>query len=417
MRPLNNWLPQTTGLLTAALIAILAFSPHRYTWPRLILASAFIILLTSLSCAAAMFLTYVALPKRDPGPVIARTTAAAAFFAPLVILLQQASIWAPLIAALLVWTLAPTTVTSKPQWKKFFGALLAAVLLQLGIAAALGDESIVATLALGLAAAPILWRIRQERPLRRPFRPRLTAAIALLLTILSLTHYLPVHYGSQGSYAGVPNSGKQPKTASPGFSVGGKYRGVILSPEEEPHTILVPPLPMMGRDPFRVHKDPIGIPFYGVYWFFQTPDKGPNEDAYRVKGSPDNVTFRSADALPLMMEAHQNLGRLIDLSACSRIEISIRNADLFVGSLAMELILVNTTLVGHPSQSLGAAPIKSKPPSQETLSFEIPPAPAIQQFDELTIRFPRKYYRATRSAKIAIERFFLVPRDDHYLFK
>jgi hypothetical protein len=46
----------------------------------------------------------------------------------------------------------------------------------------------------------------------------------------------------------------------------------------------------------------------------------------------------------------------------------------------------------------------------ETLSFKIPPNPTIQQFDELTVRFHRAPYRATKSAKLAIERFFLVPR-------
>lgn len=356
-----------------------------------------------------MFLLYVATPRPDPGPIIRRTSATAALFVPLIFLLQQDSMWAPAVTALSIWTVLPTQVDPKPHWKKFIGALCAALLLQIGMGAALGEESLISALTLGLAAAPILWRIRQERNLRGAFKPRLTAAIAALLAVLSLTHYLPVHYGGEGTETRFPASGKPVKTTSAGFSVGGKYRGVILTPEEEEHTILVPPLPMMGHDPFRVHKDPIGIPFYGVYWFFQTPDKEPNGDAYRVKGNPDNITFHAADALPLLMEAHQNLGRLIDMSACSRIEIVVRNADLFPGSVALELALVNTTLAGHPSQSLGGSPIKSKPPSRETLSFKIPPAPAIQQFDELTIRFPRAYYRRTRSAKIAIERFFLIP--------
>jgi len=55
-----------------------------------------------------------------------------------------------------------------------------------------------------------------------------------------------------------------------------------------------------------------------------------------------DVSFHSADLNPLKMEAHQNRSRLIDLSACSRIDIAIRNADNIVGSVAMELILVNT---------------------------------------------------------------------------
>jgi len=320
--------------------------------------------------------------------------------------------WSPIIVAFLIWTILPTTVNPRPQWKKFAGSLFAAVLLQLGIAAALGEESLIAALTLGLAAAPILWRIRQERNLRGPFRPRSTIMIALILAILASTHYLPISSGSaiEGTYTKNPSEGQKTKGAAPGFSVGGKYRGVILSPEEEQHTILVPPLPMMGRDPFLLHKDPIGIPFYGVYWFFQSPDRAPDDDAYRTKGSPDKMAFHSADINPLKMEAHQNLGRLIDVKACSRIDVVIRNADLIVGSLAIELLLVNTTEPDHPFQWLGQAPITSKPGQQETLSFKIPSATAIQQFDELTIRFPRARYRATRSARIAIDRFYLIPR-------
>jgi hypothetical protein len=409
MRPLNTWLPQTIGLLAAAIVAILVTAPpgNPYHWPGLLAKSVLVILPTSLTCAAAMFLTYVALPRPDPGPTILRTSAIAAGFAPLVVLLQQRSLWATIALAFIVWTLSPTNVTRQPQWKKFAGSFIAAVLLQLGVASALGEESRLCSLTLGIAFAPILWRIRQERDLRGPFGPKLTMTFALLLTIFSLTAYLPMQFGGSAEAASaVRGAGSKTNLPMPGLSVGGNYRGVILIPEEEEHTLLVPPIPFMGRDPFNARKDPLGIPFYGVYWFFQFPDKEPKEDAFRSRGSPDKVTFRSADRLPLKMEAHQNLGRLIDLGALSRIDIAVRNDDTFIGSLALELILVNTTLPAQ--QTLGAIPVTAQ--ESQTLSFKIPPAPVIRQFDELTIRFPRANYRATRSAKIAVERFFLIPR-------
>ena len=332
-----------------------------------------------------MFLTYIALPRPRPGPIISRTSATAACFVPLLILLEQHSIWSPLAAAFLVWTILPSNVNPKPQWKKFIGALCAAVLLQIGAAAALGEESLISALTLGAASIPIFWRIRQERPLRGPFRPRIIMAIAAFLAVLSLTLYLNSGNADAGNYATSPSNGKKVNGAASGLSVGGKYRGVILSPEEDQHVTLVAPLPMMGRNPFLLHKDPIGIPFYGVYWFFQSPDKAPNQDAYRVKGRPDNIGFRSADLNPLKMEAHQNLGRLIDIKSLSRIDIVIRNADNILDSLAMEVLLFNSS--DHFFQRLGQASITSRPVSEETLSFKIPPAPAIQQFDELTIGF------------------------------
>src|ERR1700728_87995 len=137
MRPINAWLPQTIGLLAGASIAILATAQpgNSLTWPRLLTASAVITILTSLTCAVAMFLTYVAIPRANPGPIIRQTSATAAGFGPLVILLQQRSMWTPLVTAFLIWTILPGTVTPKPQWKKFIGALFAAFLLQIGAAA------------------------------------------------------------------------------------------------------------------------------------------------------------------------------------------------------------------------------------------------------------------------------------------
>src|SRR5580698_8280997 len=121
MRPINTWLPQTVGLLAAASIATLSTTlpGHFLTWRRLLIAAALITILTSLTCAVAMFVTYVAVPRPDPGPIIRRTSATAAGFGPLIILLRQHSMWAPLVTAFLIWTILPAIVTPKPQWKKF----------------------------------------------------------------------------------------------------------------------------------------------------------------------------------------------------------------------------------------------------------------------------------------------------------
>src|SRR5580704_7907885 len=100
------------GLLTAAVIAILSTTPpaNPYTWPKLLTAAATLTLLTTLTCAAAMFLAYIAFPKPDPGPIIRRTSATAACFPALMILLQQRSMWASLLTAFLIWTILPATV-------------------------------------------------------------------------------------------------------------------------------------------------------------------------------------------------------------------------------------------------------------------------------------------------------------------
>jgi hypothetical protein len=116
------------------------------------------------------------------------------------------------------------------------------------------------------------------------------------------------------------------------------------------------------------------------------------------------------------MEAHQNLGKLIDLACCREIRIEIQNADRYPGTVSMELVLENSREGQKGQVSLGSAPVTSTPsgptgePMKETLTFPIPSRTPIRQFDELTIRFPRMKNRIARSAKIAIQRFVLIPR-------
>jgi hypothetical protein len=119
------------------------------------------------------------------------------------------------------------------------------------------------------------------------------------------------------------------------------------------------------------------------------------------------------------MEANQNFGTLIDLSCCRKIEVAISNADRYPGSVSLELLLVNTTLPGRPSQSLGSAAVKSIPPWRpnddgmpipETLAFAVPSVTSLHKFDEVKIRFHLDALRAETAAKIAIERFVFVPR-------
>jgi hypothetical protein len=176
----------------------------------------------------------------------------------------------------------------------------------------------------------------------------------------------------------------------------------------------------MASSLFKSNRDnPLSIPFYGVYWYLKAPDRRPPPDVYTVHGDAASMTFRSTDGAPLSMEAHQNLGKLIDLKCCDRIEVTVDNADHYFGTVSLELILVNTTLPGNPCQPLGRRLVTSMPRSTavdgkpfiaERLSFDLPATPAIRQFDELTIRFHLESLRADRGARIGIERFTLVPR-------
>jgi hypothetical protein len=167
------------------------------------------------------------------------------------------------------------------------------------------------------------------------------------------------------------------------------------------------------------HANPLTIPFNGVYWFFKAPDLLPPTTSRQVHGSPEVLDIHSTDRRPLSMEAHENLGTLLDLDCCSRIQLAIRNADPYSETVSLELILINSSLPGKPSQSLGRVMAKSTlpwslydkhPTASETLNFVIPANPAIRRFDEVMIVFRLDAFRADDGAKIAIDRLVLVPR-------
>ncbi|MGA9978716.1 MAG: hypothetical protein WBQ08_08785 [Candidatus Sulfotelmatobacter sp.] len=202
---------------------------------------------------------------------------------------------------------------------------------------------------------------------------------------------------------------------------GDSYPGMILRPEVKDDVMIVPPRARRqvfdGKQNQR-RADPVSIPFYGAYWFFRASDKSLPADALESRGDPASTSFKTTDFTPISMEARQNFGSLIDLSCCRAIELVISNGDRRPGTVAVELILSNTRLPGQPRQSLGILPVNStlrwfpgddRLPIAEVLSFRLPAQSAIQQFDQATIRFELRSPRERWSAKIAIEKFRLIP--------
>ena len=203
---------------------------------------------------------------------------------------------------------------------------------------------------------------------------------------------------------------------------GDSYPGMILRPEIVDYVTIVPPLARRrGFDgkPNERRANPVSIPFSGAYWFFKASDKTLPADAVESRGDPALTSFKTTDFTPISMEARQNFGSLIDLSCCRAIELVISNGDRRPGSVAVELILSNTRLPGQPRQSLGILPVNStlhwfpgddRPPVVDVLSFRLPAQSAIQRFDQAIIRFELRSPRQQWSAKIAIEKFRLIPR-------
>lgn len=310
------------------------------------------------------------------------------------------------------------------QVRAFGSALLASFCIQTAVLAGYIHYPAVSATLWVAAGVVIIQSVKAAGGgVRRRTRRRLRDALATIILVGGLLRFVvfvfPSGTGDRYRPPDPDTPSANPEANDGGASTAdnsGDHTGVILLPEREQHTTLVPPLPSMTSNLFdSKHPNPITIPFYGAYWFFKLPDTKPPPDSYTTHGTPVELTFFAPDSRPLIMEAHQDLGKLINLACCREIRIEIENADRYPGTVSMELVLVNSKQGQKAEVSLGSAPVTSAPgdpgtASKETLTFPIPPHTTISQFDELTIRFPRQKQRNNRSAKIAIKRFVLVPR-------
>jgi hypothetical protein len=204
--------------------------------------------------------------------------------------------------------------------------------------------------------------------------------------------------------AGAADNARKTPAIVPGILPDGSFPGVILWPEVKPVTRLVAP-PPNGISTGAALERSYDLPFAGQYLFYRFPQLRPPPTSILQRGSPAALAYSTVDRRPLNMDAIQKLDEPIDLSCCRAIRIDIWNADPFPGTVTLQLY-ANETL-------LGFAPVKSTPDFSkdpvvavpETLEF--PTAPVVAT--EFKVVFRRTLARNFKSARIAIDRFVLVP--------
>ena len=229
--------------------------------------------------------------------------------------------------------------------------------------------------------------------------------------------------GGAGDSAGYPTAPPQQPGNMPSRPIdvptnenfpADSFAGVILWPEIQPVPTLIAPVPAVhggGRmaSPLR----PFTIPFSGEYWMYRWPYARPPHNSFLRRGNPAALSFRTTDHQPLQMEAHHKLDQAIDMRCCSRIQVEIRNSDRQPDPISLELVLINTEALPVLKQSLGTAaamPAAGETAVFETLQFDVPEKSALEEFNEFQVIFIRDRQRMDKSAKIAIDRFVLVPR-------
>jgi hypothetical protein len=474
-KPFPKWLPLAGGLLAALTVATFGSRlPLVHTLsPAEILGLAIENVLEVFLVSAAVAWGLSAIRPRPSGAdtclLILRTSLDALWLAPLALFIREDSIWAMPMAAVFV-TRAVTsfrslrdepgpidreasplfplrTTLGAPQSSTFWeqaagaGATLCA---EAGAIAAFAGYSFSSAFLVGIASAVWTWsftRGAQPNAGQSPSpqfssRPLSMIALAIVITAAGFIRYLPhsfrirgfgvpsPYHARQGSPRGEKGGqvGRQKTFDRAGLAPDESDPGIVLWPEPQTQTKLVAPTPVLGEalQTGRGSAKSLEIPFDGVYWFFKAPDLHPPKTSRQAHGSPELVNIRSTDRRPLSMEAHDHLGNMLNLDCCSRIQVAIRNADHYPETVSLELVLINTSVPGKPSQSLGTVMVRStRPwklfdepakPVSETLNFVIPAHASIHDFDEVMVVFRLDAARADSGPKIAIDRFVLVPR-------
>jgi hypothetical protein len=330
----------------------------------------------------------------------------------------------------------------RPRWEPY--GYIIAISLFAAFAALVTHQNFIAAVLLACSTSLFAWKrtFVSTAETRRAFREsaqRLTlvAIPAVLVTLWALLDGVAHRNGIEGTSDITPLNAlaaqedsaqqSQPQSARKG---GSGYESLILWPFPEKKPI-IPPIPTQLSFLAPGTTQPLIIRFDGPYWYLQPPDKRPGPNAHQAHGTPLAAEIRSTNDFPLVMDAHQTLGASIPVARCREIEVEIENHDNHPGSIAMAVLLSDTSVPGKPELYLGQQPIPAARPEPDsdhsapltnstpainstrvidTLRFPIPPGSKIRKFNEITVMILPDTLHSLVGPKIAIRQFQLFPR-------
>ena len=456
-----------TLLVTGAVASLVCRSPDQpfANWRQLLVRAVGYVLLAGVVHVAAVWLVDRVYGRAYGGPSrgttgrVMRGTWLCAGLLPVTVLLAHAgSAWAalvlPVIAVVAVLFVrraspeagrlarrgAPAGIAAglfeyeaPPPLVRTLGVMVVvAVLLELGAVMLASWQYALAGLLFGLCVMVVLWRVplrvaalpgtREGRRATRLGQVEVSTAMAVLLTILAL---LPSLGGSllAGRIAGLLGTramAARAASAPPlhaGKAFSGALSGVILTLPAKPREKLLPPPPERVSPRAEGSRRVQRIPFDGAYWYFRAPELRPRADARRVRGDPTKVDIHSTDMVALAMEAHQRLEAPLATNCCGAIRVAVRNAEVRVGAIGLELVLSEDSLkeegwrrsLGTVMLQTSLAPHESE--RDEVVEFAVPKDLPDGVFDEMTlvVSVPAGE-RSRRGARVGIESFEVVGR-------
>lgn len=434
------------GLCAAALTATsLSRLPLRFSsWGSLLVGSALGVLLVFLAAFIGSLGIHSARNKPRPTPWRGslETALIAVWLAPLGLLARQNSIWMLVVIGILVamagrrmWptleTVEPASgqtdnaelfsLLESPSWLRQASAFAAVVFAEAGAMAGASGRLLGGALLVVLASGVWVYAFREHWKFPsnefHAYRALTVAATAIFFTVIALLPFLRRGYAGGSTAGRFTAASRQVRSQTGARNAEDGYIAIELWPEQH-HSTLIAPASVRKSSVGGKHSSPLVIPFSGVYWFFKSPDFNLPPKPREARGSPEMFDIHSTDHRSLSMQAHQNLGTLVDLSCCRSIRIGIRNSDRYPGTVSIELVLTDTTLPGRPAISLGRKLVRStrpwmlydhRPPTTEVLEYAVPPNSRIHHFDEVMVIFWLDQDRSFAAAKMGIENFVLVP--------
>ena len=270
----------------------------------------------------------------------------------------------------------------QPRWEAH-GYIIAFSLFA-AFAALVIHQNFIAAVLLALSTSLFAWKrtfvssFDRNRPYRRSvLRLALVAVPAVLVTLWALLDGVAHRNQLEGvadlaasnAPAAQDDSSQQSQPHSSARGTGG-YESLILWPFPEKKPI-IPPVPAQLSFLSPGTTQPLIIRFDGPYWYLQPPDKRPGPYAHQAHGTPFGAEIRSTNDLPLAMDAHQPLGASIPVARCREIEVEFENRDNRPGSIAMAVLLSDSSVPGKSDLYLGQQPISPAETESKSIDFSL----------------------------------------------
>lgn len=282
------------------------------------------------------------------------------------------------------------------------------------------------TAALLLALCAILLAIHRVIPSRLAIYPgyayrraalRLIAHGFAALVVTAWALLTGVHHRFELARVEAGMAAKPGTTHNASSAVGlGGYQSIILWPVPQKKQILAP-LPERTELLAPGTTKPLVIRFNGAYWVMQSPERRPGKNAHQAHTSPLAVDIHANNSVPLVMEAHQQLGRPIRLAHCREVRMTVDNAEFAPAEISASIVVSDSTT--KRTFSLGEQALTSREPvgmeltrsaHRETLRFQVPSHVTLRRFDEITVKIQPDMQHRLTAPKVGIVEFELVPR-------